>query len=386
MTGNEINEAIWDYLVDMDVVADCIDGYHSLRDFSYDYGSLLQLVSRALEYDTMEKRSRDLSREGPESESQAFESANTEAVTWRRPSERHESCNLGSYYDDLTLKSLVIGNHASELLHVKQWRREHLAEDDGYLVLPDEVTLWVKMAGERDWKGHGQEEIAARFCEDEGYQNQVLMEAGWDIDRWDWIDCRPTRSLLCPNGGCSQPYFISWRQGEDRLFMQIPADGSLILLKQLAVALVREYRVREYEAVHFILTGQPMRYHQGEYRVFDVFGRTDWHCVCLLIDPSMSENQVAFLYREAREHLPTQRKRPLDRKTHLLVERCYDQMGLPSSERNTRQAWRELLLAWNEAFPEWRFQDERDLRRTYNRALRKLLPPKLHPSVWAAPQ
>ena len=352
----EPDEAIWAYLVDRRYVAEVRTGE-------------LTIEALVAEYRYMEDR---------------FPAAGRGARRARVVAE-----GTTNYHDeDEGLRAAILSDTARQLPYVIEWRKAHLSRFRGGLLSEGVVTAWMLDQGEREWSRHGREGVAALYCSDPDFRSAILgllerspfgVLSPWfpalSIPRPD----DPEERELRPFEG---PHYLAWRQGEQRLFMEIPTDGALMQLKCVAYVILRDSYVGEDEAVRFILTDRPMIPVRGEYRVEESIVARAQRYVTLTVDPDMSRKEVADLYAQAIAHLPKSRNRALSEKLRSLIIYCYPHVGFRRGKRDRTFSWRDLMEAWNSQHPDWRYDLETAFARDYWRDLKILIPPDKHPSLW----
>jgi hypothetical protein len=87
--------------------------------------------------------------------------------------------------------------------------------------------------------------------------------------------------------------------------------------------------------------------------------------IVLNIDPALPPEEVADAYREARERQGVAGIRKMSDRQAVLAGWSFDRP----------EPWRDLLVEWNKAFPDWSYTAESNFRRDALRAQRRLMYP-----------
>jgi len=144
-----------------------------------------------------------------------------------------------------------------------------------------------------------------------------------------------------------------------RYHLSIRVGGTMWRLKRLAQQLTRLYPWREHQAVAFVLAGVTPLLARASVRLLGMLpGKplTAWARIVLELDPRLPASEVALLYRRLRGEAYRGTDRPMSQKNL--------QLALFLAEQQDRSAtWRELMAAWNERFPKWRYTNYRRFAR-----------------------
>lgn len=218
--------------------------------------------------------------------------------------------------------------------------------------------------------GHEAQIVAARHSNPDAdpWSHEVTVAVEWPggalekTRRWSGSGPRPYLTLAT--------FDERWREQRVPVFR-----GSLLdEVRELAGWLAREHDWLEPQATWFVLTGSavprlPLRVAVG--------GRAGYgHTSCrvtLDVEPWVSADTVLRAYRDVQRRVLPGDNRPVGDRSLGLARFVAEQ------ERDgDLPTWREMRTRWNEARPEWNYDDDRRFRRDVVRARRILLFPPYH--------
>jgi hypothetical protein len=288
--------------------------------------------------------------------------------------------------EDAALRGALLSVHAVDHFGVKTWREVYLNDFPGNRLRQDQITGWMEQVGECDWDPHEESWYARSFCRDADFRAKMLR-----LYPESPFASRPAGPpglpKSAPDGRLEMvpfegPHTLAWWDGHDKLFMEIPDDGSLFQLKLFAWRVASACHVPEYVAVHFILTGIAMFPTLGYYQVIEDLGYRGAPRVVMNIEPTATQRDVAALYGKAQRDLRRGRYRSLSEKKRQLVVFCFAERGFGHTKPSVK--WRETMSEWNSTYPQWEYEFSNLMSRDYWRALRKLVPPGKFRKVWPA--
>lgn len=358
-------DVIWEYLVDKFYVEEVESEERSIKELAYEYRRIAQVARETSGRDRLVERGKGLGREVGRGEVRRTDAGNR-------------------------LRDEIFHREASRLPDVVEWRKSNLGDFAGFVLAAAQVTPWLEEAGEKDWTPHGREGLAWLYCHDAEFRSNMFLTLpastlGWMPEPPGVIVTPPDQPSEARLEFYEGPHYLKWVHEGETLFMEIPRDGKLIYLKAVAYVVSYRFCLREEEAVNYILSASTISPLAGDYRVVEPFFNPSRTFVSLTLDPAMSDKEVLALYNRARRHLPRTRKRPLSDQIMELVRFCHARVGFVSADRRAQRPWGDLMREWNRARPaEQRFEDERDFRKAYARALTGLFPPARYPLLWEA--
>lgn len=361
---DKIDEAVWGYLVDEGWIGNVEDDLD--RGFERDeaFSPVLDGYRRLKE---LIRRSNALSSDA------------------KKPSVLSEGI-VESRSVDAALRGALLSVHTDQHLGVKAWRKRYLDGFPENTLGQDQITGWMEQAGEDDWGRHGRPGLACDYCRDAQFRAEMLR-----LYPESPFASRPAGPpglpKSAPDGRLEMvpfegPHTLAWWDGHDKLFMEIPDDGSLFQLKLFAWRVASACHVPEYVAVHFILTGIAMSPTLGYYQVIEDLGYRGAPRVVMNIEPTATQRDVAALYGKAQRDLRRGRYRSLSEKKRQLVVFCFAERGFGHTKPSVK--WRETMSEWNSTYPQWEYEFSNLMSRDYWRALRKLVPPGKFRKVWPA--
>ncbi|MGI6379191.1 MAG: hypothetical protein ACOX2R_00235 [Anaerolineae bacterium] len=290
---------------------------------------------------------------------------------------------------DHTLQGEIISAEVDRKLGIDVWRATNLDRFPDHRLPEDEITRWIALTGEAAWEGSDREGLTWIYCHDADLRAKTLRFL--DTSPFSLRLADPPAMPVSPPNDPSraselrpteEQHYLAWREREERLFAAIPPRGLLFQLKALAWTITAIHYVPEYEAVHFILTGEPMKPVRGDYQLVESVPSRTRRYVSLNLDPGLSRSDVASLYAQAVAGLPDTRNRALSDRTRELVAFCYPRVGLCHAGNQSPVSWSVLQATWNESHRQWEYESDILMGRDYRRALRKLVPPDQYPYLW----
>jgi hypothetical protein len=157
-----------------------------------------------------------------------------------------------------------------------------------------------------------------------------------------------------------------WDDSGESYRITIVAGGVLYSLKEVARDLVEVFGCAESGATTFVLTGIFPGVLLGSYDIVAIYSPVYSRArISITVDPSASPEEVASLYRQARQRLGVQRNRPFGDRILTMLEFAHE-------KRAERMSWEDVRRLWNREHPEWRYDHADLLSRDYHRAERKL--------------
>ncbi len=161
--------------------------------------------------------------------------------------------------------------------------------------------------------------------------------------------------------------------GEEQRIAVWP-DSVLDELREVGARLAYEYPWPMHEAIWFVLTGTAPTVPTVQHEVAPVScGRGQYTAITLTVAPWISADTVQRAYRSLQQEVLGGDNRPVTLRSLTLFRFV--------RERRTRghrmAAWRELLQLWNQAYPQWQYEDVRRFNRDYLRAEKVLAIPAL---------
>lgn len=254
----------------------------------------------------------------------------------------------------LAVLSEILAIEAGRLPAVQKFRDEVLR---GKLLQPDEVPGWIeartaeegpptlfvslRVAAPADTVPTGPDfhsyvEFARRVIADGGKPVQVSTS-------------RETIAFMTPDGWVKR-VFIAY-------------GGTLWRLKDAAQKVTRNVPWSEPRAVHFILTGETPMLPRA--RITITMPGLQPPRVTLSVDPRVSPQEVANLYRQARREVYGGTDRAISEK-HL-------QLALfLAGKRGESLTWQAMMEDWNQLHPEWAYNNYRLFARDAAEAWRRV--------------
>lgn len=233
-----------------------------------------------------------------------------------------------------------LGDELLEFDEIEGWVREHAGEASE---LTHWVTLPVSTSAVRSAEGAAPDDPPAQV-EIPGLHQEGRLGVSWKIE-----------TLEYPVPG-------------DRWARVIPVSAGTTLdrLRRLSERLARAFSWSRAQATVFVLTGQtPL------VRTLSVSFRGSTSApattrITMQIDPATPASEVAQAYRRIKQRLTPSKTKTVSEKHATLaafVATCDE------------ERWAERMRAWNERYPDWRYEYESNFRRDAHQAQQRLLRP-----------
>lgn len=331
------NPAIWDYLIEKGHVGDYIYGESDLDKLVREYEKLALWEGRRGEPARWEGR--------------RGEPARLRGELHPKESKRWEVLNR------------ILAGQASRMPLVVQYRRSRLSQWPGRVLPLDKVSKWIVERAEEEGAAYKMRPMREPVSPDGGvgFTGRGGGVAWWYPPR---VSAERRRR---PHGSQLSLDTLLWDDGDGSYGITIVTGGVLYSLKEVARDLVEVFGCAESGATTFVLTGIFPGVLLGSYDIVAVYSPAYSRArISVTVDPSASPEEVAGLYRQARQRLGVQRNRPFSDRILTVLEFAH-------KERAEGMPWEAVRRLWNREHPEWRYDYADLLSRDYHRAERKLL-------------
>jgi len=369
LLGYEPEVVIWRYILESRLLTKLPDGTDGVRLLFNTYSALSRMVGEA---------------------AAARGVKGTSAPVSTRPYVRAASGTRSEVVPNSELKSMILTGEAERLASVQAWRQLCLSIYGQTLCPLDRITQWMEEVGEEEWGSRGRPGWASVYCRSADFRS--LAKDALPPSTYSWVPDPPFWPITNGDGErefrpTAGKHYLTWSSDGELMFMEIPSDGRLMLLKQIAFDLTYRFYVREWDAVNFTLSGTPLHAVLGEYHIVQTILNRNRAYISLNVDPAMSAGAVAKLYTQARKAWSS-RQRSLEEKTCELVRFCYERVGfIPEGQYGYRD-WDSLFVDWNRRQTDdgMRYEDPSTLRKAYEDALRRLIPKSVYPMLHPSPE
>lgn len=256
----------------------------------------------------------------------------------------------------------ILAEEASGMPLVVQYRRSRLSQWPGGVVPLDKVSEWIVERAEEAGAPYQMRPMRESVPPDGGVG---FTGRGGGV-AWRYPPRVSTERRRKPRGSPLLLDTLLWDDSDESYRITIVADGVLYSLKEVARDLVEVFGCAESGATTFVLTGIFPGVLLGSYDIVAVYSPVYSRArISVAVDPSASPEEVASLYRQARQRLGVQRNRPFGDRILTMLEFAHE-------KRAKGWSWEDVRRAWNREHPAWRYDDADLLSRDYHRAKRKL--------------
>lgn len=257
--------------------------------------------------------------------------------------------------------SQVVAMKIAERSDVRGFRAKHL---EGHVIPWDDISHWIRR--QESPKGIPATSYATLSVPDEAMRRvrQAIMSRTIDETAEINIPVRLGDLIKCDPGPLSLSYLVPGEDAPRQTFVW--SDTALHGLYWLVVRLVGVTTWTEAQTVVFVLTGQTPLIRQFTSEIAENADLPALTRVMLLVDPRISQREIAHHFQSVRQNLFHARHRDISAK-HLTL-------ALFSTTREGQEgSLADRMNRWNAQYPEWAYKHVTNFSRDISVALRRLL-------------